>query len=295
MLFRDFARGYLKRQEYLWAKSTQRDKESQLQKNLLPLLGDKEVQELKPLDLDEVAAKIYSNVGSKKAALIVYLLVQILRDATKNNYSHVQWEIPPSPRKIKKQFKSTLSKDEVLAVINYVAPHYQDLFRFCYWTGMRPGEVKALKWENIDLASKKIYVSESRDRTGSEGTTKTGIVRYIDIHQKLLNLLTKIERNGTSYLFVDRKGLPINDHLDRIWRTAVKKLNTENKESGVPAVPSYELRHAFATSAIYAGMATPHLSRLLGHANITTTHDFYVGILEQHSAEESAKLNGAFQ
>ena len=60
------------------------------------------------------------------------------------------------------------------------------------------------------------------------------------------------------YVFVDPNGQPINKHLDRVWRRALKLAGLRHR-------PSYQLRHTFATQAIIKGLPVPYIEKVLGH------------------------------
>ena len=93
-------------------------------------------------------------------------------------------------------------------------------------TGLRLGELLALEWTDIDLNNRKIKVSKSYKRGVTSGT-KTGKTRYVDISDKLLNVLhAERQTRQSKYLFINSKGKrheqnTISKHLNALLKLLV--------------------------------------------------------------------------
>lgn len=158
-------------------------------------------------------------------------------------------------------------------------------------TGMRIGEVCALKWENIDLEKREIRVRKTLERIYDEELKKTEIIidkpksqksiRNIPINNKLYKLLKSISHKyKTSNFF-----LTGND--DKYIEPSVYRYNFKRilKKSKIRTSYKFHiLRHTFATFCISVGMDIKTLSELLGHSSVEITLNLYV-----HSSYETKK------
>lgn len=162
----------------------------------------------------------------------------------------------------------------------------------CLYTGLRIGELCALKWEDILIEEQTIYISKTlqRIRTFSEGSTKTHIVvstpksqssiREIPLPVFLIPMLEKYQKEPNTYFLTGKKERFIEPrlmeyHFDRYI-----------KESGLEKATFHDLRHTFATRCVELDFELKSLSEILGHANVNITLNLYV-----HPSYECKKMN----
>ena len=160
----------------------------------------------------------------------------------------------------------------------------------CLNTGLRIGEICALKWKNIDLEEKVIYIEQTIQRVYIKQDKKSKIIidkpkssysiRTIPMNKKVYNILKSIQKNynendflltGDSEKFVEPRNY---QHNFQIFL----------KNSKIKHYKFHCLRHTFATACIEVGMDIKSLSEILGHANTTITLDIYV-----HSSDKIKK------
>ena len=132
-----------------------------------------------------------------------------------------------------------------------VNPFYRQFFTVAFFTGMRGGEMAALKWKNVHLDTKKIKVVETRVY-GEEGPPKTeGSFRTIDIlpmvHDALQEQATKT-RMKSKYVFLNLDNKPID--VETLRKTAWTK---GLKDASIEYRPMIQTRHTFATLMIWVG------------------------------------------
>lgn len=158
-------------------------------------------------------------------------------------------------------------------------------------TGMRIGEVCALRWNEIDLEERKIYVRATviRDKNGKTTIGRTKSVsssRIIPISERLSRLLQHEQAcSNDVYVFTAPKkgGFMLPRTLQYHFRTVLMKL-------GLPLVKFHTLRHTFATRWIECGMDMKSLSEVLGHGNVQITLDIYVHSSDRLKREAIEKI-----
>lgn len=151
----------------------------------------------------------------------------------------------------------------------------------CLSTGLRLGEICALKWEDIDFSQSILYVQRTVQRIANpirqdfepktillEGEPKSVFSnRTIPFPQSLLRLLIQYRQKGIYLLNGDKPMEP---------RTYQKYLKRCLKNAGVSNKTFHALRHTFATNCINSGTDIKSLSEILGHSDVKITLNRYV-------------------
>lgn len=101
------------------------------------------------------------------------------------------------------------------------------------FTGARPNELSALRWDDVDFEGGIISITKGRVR-GVEGSPRTlwseREIPMLDIvAQTLRHLYLERAPQGNDYVFVGRKGAPINKHLDVVWGKAVREFGIRHR------------------------------------------------------------------
>ena len=160
----------------------------------------------------------------------------------------------------------------------------------CLNTGLRVGEVCALRWENVDFETRRIHVEKTIERIYSKEENKTIViidtpksitsVRTIPINSKLYNILKQIRGKSKKNDFV-LTGSSEHYVEPRNYQYHFKEIL---KRSKVKKYKFHTLRHTFATNCIEAGMDIKSLSEILGHADVSITLNIYV-----HSSDKAKR------
>ena len=150
-------------------------------------------------------------------------------------------------------------------------------------TGMRIGEICALKWADINLSEATISVNKTLERIylSDETPSKTEIVisspktanshREIPIGKGLLKILRSIMAVVNSDFYVITNETEPTE--PRTYRNYYKHLM---ESLHLPAMKFHGLRHSFATRCIESNCDYKTVSVILGHSNIATTLNLYV-------------------
>ena len=173
------------------------------------------------------------------------------------------------------------------------------------YSGLRMGEVNALKPEDIDFKNRKIYVHSTvargiDARPFIRDTTKTEAgVRYVPISDVLVPILhealDQMKDNPEGLIFYDY-------HKKNKWNEGKKGGIIETSQvnsffqricekAGVPAMGQHSLRHTFATRCIEAGIQAVVLKKWMGHTDIHITLDTYTDVFDRMNNESTEKYD----
>lgn len=163
----------------------------------------------------------------------------------------------------------------------------------CLYTGLRLGELLALRWEDIDFSSRTLSVTKScrdgRDGAGNAflltGAPKTASsVRILPLPRQIVRLLRLLRRrSGGEYVILHGGRRVSLRGYQRMFERLLKR-------KGIPPRGFHALRHTFATRAIECGMDVKTLSELLGHRSPAVTLKRYVHSVLLHKVRMMDKL-----
>ena len=150
------------------------------------------------------------------------------------------------------------------------------------FTGLRLGELRGLRWGDIDWMRRMVFVRRSYT-VDADGPTKSGRVRsvpLVDQAARALDMLSKRER-WTS----DEDRVFVNDVGDHIEDSALRRrFDRALDPAGLPRLRFHDLRHTFGTIAVQAFPLTD-VNAFMGHADIQTTM-IYIHHVPQHDAAD---------
>jgi integrase len=149
-------------------------------------------------------------------------------------------------------------------------------FRLSIMVGARPGELRALKWEDLNLVGEQPTILIRRNVTVAMGLqvkqTKTSRWRELQLPPECVTVLRwhrGAQSSVSEWVFCsDTGGLLPSNTVDREFKR-VRKL------AGVPPMIMYGCRHTFATTALDRGVPLPLVAATLGHANPAITARVY--------------------
>ena len=173
-------------------------------------------------------------------------------------------------------------------------------------TGMRRGEIIALRWKSIDLAKGVVRVVESLEQTRAGGlrfkSTKTEKARAVRLPKFAVDELRRrkreqaeallvlgIRQSGETLVCARQDGEPKKpDSLTNEFVHLVRK-------AGVPRVRFHDLRHSHATQLLSSGVHPKIVQERLGHSSITMTLDLYSHVSETMQEDAAARLDQAYE
>ena len=237
-------------------------------------------------------------------------------------YAHSENDIPRNPMQNVKMPKKSLFKpervitamerDEVLALEQVAEMKHKNgvpqimhanVMVFLAHTGLRCGELQALKWSDIDFERQTVTVNKNltlvydRERDGTrtnrrkvqiKGTKTASGNRTVPLNNKAIAALHGLKaiyrEKGikSPYVVVTRNGkVPSNNQLSVVLQRVLKLADIDKKFT------LHQLRHTFATQTLKAGVPVTVVSKWLGHANVSITYSTYIHALQ---SEELASI-----
>lgn len=179
----------------------------------------------------------------------------------------------------------TLSPDEVrLAASHMEIPTERALILAAAFSGLRLGELQALRWRDVDFALQRLHVRRSL-AGGVEKPPKSGRVRSSVLVDDVARVLDELSRRPwftapDDLVFCDAKGDYLSDGMLR------RRFYAALDAAELPRVRLHDLRHAFGTLAVQAFPLTD-VQGYLGHAHISTTMRY---VHHSPAAEHAARL-----
>ena len=208
------------------------------------------------------------------------------------------------------------TNDQQQALVKASYHHRYGVFiRLDLCTGLRMGELLALKWEDIDFSTAQLHVRRTINRLAKyeahAGESKTEIVfgtpktknsrRIIPLTRTMIDELTRWKnlqaqdklRAGDK--FTDNGFVVTNEFGHYIEQKTFKDYYDRMlKDADVGHFTFHALRHTFATRALERGMDCKTLSAILGHYSVAFTMDTYVHSMDEHKRNEMNKMDDMF-
>ncbi len=198
----------------------------------------------------------------------------------------------PMPKK-KYREVSPFTIEEMNKILSVKMPEWvHDSIEIAYRTGMRKGEIFALKWSDIDLENGFLQVKRTQSIYAGkmeikEPKTKTS-KRRISIDRHLIELLdTRKLKSNSEYVFSTNDGSPKIP-----YELSCKRFKTVCKHAGVLPRRFHDIRHTHATVLLSSGVHPKIVQERLGHSTIKTTLDTYSHLIPTMQKEAVDVFNG---
>lgn len=245
---------------------------------LIPRLGGARLEALETVDIEKMLHDLRAEGVGDRTRQLCYdtLRIPLRRAVRAKMLAYNPIEAVSRPRYERREM-TPWTPEEARAVVE---ASRSDRFHALYVLELRlglqfPGEVLGLRWSDVDLKKREIYLStQLTGRTRQSGPTKTEARRRrLVLPQQVVDaLLEHRERlmadglRSSPWLFPNRDGGPMNAR--NFVRDSFEKVI---ERSGVRRVRPYDMRHTFATLALIAGVHPKIVSEILGHASIEQT------------------------
>jgi integrase len=266
--------------------------------HILPTLKDLRVIEVEPPRLQRWVDTLARTLSPATVSMCAALLSAAFKQAVTLTI------IPSNPcsvvsrPKVEQKAMVTWSVEDIAKVDAFLRdePKWLAVYRLMLTTGMRPGELYALTWSDLDFEQNIVRIrrtitdnAEGKRVVGA--TPKGGKTRYVALSRSaraaLLDwqntLVLRALKADTDYVFPSRRGSPMGEN---VWLGMHAHII---QRTGVPPINLHSLRHTSATLELAAGTPIKIVSERLGHKDILTTMRIYmhVDISLQRSASDA--------
>jgi integrase len=282
---------------------------------LIPFLGKRLLQKLRSNDIEDWHTHLLTKgrrdgtggVSTRTLGHVHKLLKRALRDAVRDGLvlKNVAAEVK-APKIVEPEMK-ILSPEQVsampamLAGRTITAPALVSLF-----TGMRRGELLALRWLDVDLDRKEITVRRALEQSIELGTrvkepkTKSG-KRTIRLPDIVVETMREHRRQQLEQRLALGLGKPPEDALvfpapgtERLWNPDVFSGLWKDVETELGlGISFHSLRHTHASQLIAAGVPITEIAHRLGHQSPTTTLSIYAHLFRKDDSKAAAAINVA--
>lgn len=251
-----------------------------LNSTIIPYFSEKYINEIKTFQVEQFkffliqkrnfSPKTVNNYLSILSSCIKFAKeLEIIKDIPKTNYL----KVPP-------QKYDYLTEEEVNQLLQYAEGKWYDMILLAVRTGLRFGELIALKWEDINFKKSLITVNRSIVRD-IEGSPKNNKIRIIPLTLSVKNMLDEKNTN-CKYVFHDYNHFPLK------YNHCLRKLHKICKMAGLRKISWHKLRHSFASHLAERRNSIIAIKELLGHSDIKTTMRYaHVNLPVLQSAIES--------
>lgn len=276
---------------------------------ILPKYGNQTLDKITYESLEEHCSRLLRSGGKKGTGLspktvsdVLSVLRCILKYAVRKGYavpcdgSAVFIKQTGKPMRI---FSRSEQEKMLEFILKEPEPCYIGIL-ICMFTGLRVGEICALRWDDLSFSDQTIYVHQTmqriQNRSGVGSKTKVVItspksscsIRTIPIPDELMLVLASYRKNRHGFILTNEENRFVEP------RTMQNKFKKLLKSCGIPEAHFHTLRHTFATRCIEVGFDVKSLSEILGHATVHITMNRYVHPTLDLKKENMQKLAPLF-
>jgi integrase len=293
-----------------------RERYSELAENqIIPYIGGKQLQRLRPGDIETWQTTLRTSgrkdgQGGVSARTIGHahrVLSKALRDAARHGLVVKNVAAEEGAPKVDGEEIVILIDDRIKVLLAklYGHPIYCRAI-VALFTGVRRGELLALRWSNTDLEAKVIRIREALEETKTHGIrfkptkTRNGrrditlpdiVVDALREHrQQQLELRMKLglgKLPEDALIFSTFDGAPSSPRaFSGEWAEAAKRIGLED-------ITLHALRHTHASQLIDAGVDVVTISKRLGHASPNITLQVYAHLFQKRDDKAAAAINEA--
>ena len=265
-----------------------------LNRYLLPLLGDRQLRAIRPMDLQRIINDLEGRCRTRVTSVITVLRAVFscaLQERLITSDPSVGLQVPKlAPRAVKR----AMTGEERQRVEAVALAHPEGLLlAILYWLGVRSGEARGFKWGDVDWIHARISVERDIDAAArdTEGELKTpGSARVLPIPAPLMELLRA--RRGLPGAYILPGSAPGRPMTSTMAKKRFRKLRDA---AGLPQEFSpHWMRHNYITMCRDAGFPAEDTMYLAGHTSYQTTLRVYTHVTDTRLRQLDELTGGMF-
>lgn len=292
ILYKDWIYTWLLEKKDYIKESTYANYSNNIFNHIIPKLGNYYLKELNHkiiqdflLELSKSGRKDNNGGLAEKTIKDITIIIKgsIKKGINEDKIKHIELTFN-YPKDNKENKLCVLTKREQNKITKYVLENINSRnigLLISLYSGIRIGELCALKWENVDFKKncltinktiQRVYIKDKKKNISKViiTTPKTkNANREIPINKDFLEILKKVKSNKNDYILTGNE-----KYIEP--RTYRKHFNKVLDELRIKHFNFHSLRHTFATNCISLGVDYKTVSELLGHANVNITLNLYV-------------------
>jgi len=262
--------------------STRASWESMTQKWIVPFFGKRVLDEIEPEEVGAFIRDLDSKGLGPKYQVNIYSILRLMFDVAQLNRYVKSNPVNPKIHRpaMERQRKRSWSVEQAKSILSAVEFAYRAPLIMLALTGIRVGELLALRWSNVDFLRKRITITHSLWRGKLQTTKSEASDREIGMSDELVQTLLEHCAGSNfkgpgDFVFCQADGMPMDpDSLRRYG------IYPALKAAGIPYAKRASGCHAFrhlVGSVIHKETGSLKLAQeQLGHSNVSTTGDIYV-------------------
>lgn len=273
-------------------ESTNIDYKQAFVKHIIPFFGQIPLNVIVQSDIKQWHTALKDKgLSPKRISSISIILQGIMKDAVSDNLISRSpfFNLKGVSRKALKEI-TPFTLEEVKYILSNSEGWFKNFLAVAFFTGMRTGELLALRWEDVNLHSSNIIVRHSMSR-GKIKCTKTGKTRIIEMLPPVVTALkeqfkyTGLKGESVFYSRWTQDAFTNTSTIGRHhWKPLLKRLLIADRAL-------YHTRHTFATMMITKGEDITWVSKMLGHSNPSITLSVYTRYVENKSVKRAQFLD----
>ncbi len=266
---------------------------SLLRTHVLPLWGGYRLSDLSHAEVAAWVASLRANGSAPSTVRQAHRVLSLLLDLAVRD-----GRIPRNPAtrvplpRVTRDEPRFLSHDQVERLAA-AADEDGDVIRLLAYTGLRFGEMVALRVRRVDFLRRRLVIAEAATEVAGTlefGTPKTHQQRTVPLPAAVTEPLARRceGKRADDLVLTAPKGGPLRL---RNWRREV--FDPAVRAAGLVDVTPHDLRHTAASLAVSSGATVKAVQRMLGHASAAMTLDVYSGLFDDDLGDLAARMDAA--
>lgn len=277
--------------------------------HIIPFIGKVELQKLTAKHINGYCAHLKKDKKLDNNTIKKHqdLLKSMLKTATNEKIIHENFMENMELIKNKHREVAVYNQEQVQQLFKLIKGHPLELgVKLALYLGLRRGEINGLKWKNVHLQEKYIYIVDTRTQAGKNeyrGDTKTDMSkRTLELSSELVELLKRTKEKqeedkrlfGKSYYDTDYVFRKPNGKLYRVnYLSATFKIFLD--KNSLPRIKFHALRHTCATMANKMGITLYDIASMLGHSSPSITSKIYTHQLDKTNSKATMAVADAYR